>query len=128
MVEYYGWVNISDNTYESEINDLMKIVNSLKKKIENIDDSNKIIRMKGINGNFILVIAGGANHKSSDVVEIIDFYKSIPNIAPGSYGIMYLIDDEDNSLDMFKIFKITKGKLIIEDDHYLSPCSDKIYD
>ncbi len=127
MVEYYGWINISDNEYESSEKEINRIITLIKEEINKFDLDNRILELKCINGNIVVTIAGAANHKSFDVVEILDFYRNVPKIAKGSYGLLFLLDDEGASPDTFQIFKIRKGEVIIEDDILLSPCSLNIF-
>jgi hypothetical protein len=52
---------------------------------------------------------------------------------PGSYGLLYVHDDEDiqdeeDNSNTFVVWKITRGKLTQEKDNYLSPCIPVIED
>lgn len=128
MVEFHGWVSILDNAYETNFEKLQEVIKRITYKINAIKGDNQIFELKAINGKYMLAIAGFTNHKSSDVYEVLEFYNEIPKLAPGSYGLLYIHDDEDKSGkdDMFRVWKITKGQLIIEDDKLLSPCSEVI--
>jgi hypothetical protein len=130
MVEFHGWAVISDNAYESDFDILENIVKGINKRIDTIKGDNQIFELKAINGKYMLAVAGFTNHKSQDVIEVLDFFSEIPKVAPGSYGLLYMHDDEDkeDKDDVFRIWKIAKGELTVIDDQLLSPCSKVIFD
>jgi len=76
------------------------------------------------------VVAGCANHKSQDVVEIFELLTLIKEIATGSYGILYVREDEDPSgkTNEFNIWALKRGQLVEETDKHLSPCMPTIED
>ena len=50
--------------------------------------------------------------------------KSIGKYAPGSYGILYVHNDEDieGLSNEFQVWRLVRGNLEKQKDYYLSPC------
>ena len=72
--------------------------------------------------NTWLVLHLFANHRSPDVEAVIEFFEEIGKKAPGSYGILYVWDDEVlNFDDEFQVGKLVRGNFEFVKDHYLSP-------
>ncbi|MCP4526171.1 MAG: hypothetical protein GY833_09705 [Aestuariibacter sp.] len=130
MIEYYGWVNIRDNAYESDSSDLYQIVEDIKSLTEEIEFDGRILQLKWMNGNCILCAAGSTNHRTKSVTDVIKLVEIIAQRAPGSYGVLYVYDDEDKegTNDEFQVFRIAKGKCSVEQDKLFSPCSVKIFE
>lgn len=51
----------------------------------------------------------------------------VGEVAIGSYGLLYLYDDEDPIKDnSFKVYRLCKGKVVEFDDQLLSPFNPTI--
>ncbi|ASV05341.1 Imm7 family immunity protein [Leptospira interrogans] len=73
-------------------------------------------------------MSGLFNHRSA---LIIDIFKKISDIMPGSYGLLYIHDDEDDKDEIdhsneFVVWKLARGHLNQEKDPFLSPCISSI--
>lgn len=129
MVEIYGWVRVSDSVYESEWSRMEKIIADLREPVESLDSENPVLKTRFVNGAFILSIFGVFNHKIPTVSEIISLLEDIVKIAPGSYGLLHLLDDEDVEYhNQFQVYKLAKGNVTLEKDMLLSPCDPIIFD
>lgn len=130
MIEYYGWVRVLDNSYESDTTELLRVTEEVESYTRKLEDDNRILKMKWINGRCVLCVAGSTNHKTADVTDIIRLFEIISVISPGSYGILYLLDDEDSQgkEDEFQVYRIAKGQMTLQKDYLLSPNSTMIFD
>jgi hypothetical protein len=125
MFEFHGWAIIrespknSDDTEKNIKNIIMDISNFIKK----LNWENNILEVKELNGSYHFYTTGLLNHRSQEVEELMDLYKYISKIAPGSYGLLYTYNDEDkNGFDNeFRVIVLRRGKLQIKEDNYLSP-------
>lgn len=64
------------------------------------------------------------NHKTEKSQEMVDLFTEISKIATGSYGLLYIMDDEDELYDdEFRVLVSRKGKCEWKKDELLSPCS-----
>jgi len=128
MVEYHGWLNISQSIDGENESDKILIVNQIKEKIATAFTDGRIVTLKIINGNVMLHCGGIANHWDNEVKDVVAFFEFISTIAFGTYGVLYIRDtdvDGDNS-NYFKIIRIAKGKLTEFKDGILSPCNPTI--
>ncbi len=119
MVEFHAWItirqsylNVDEDDCESE-----RIISDIKRKI-----SGSIAHLIIKNGEYCLTAHTYSNHLSAEYKEFFEIVDFVQKIAAGSYGVIYIHDDE--SLDknnMFQVYVIKKGKLQVSDDVYLSP-------
>lgn len=131
MVEYYGWINLSDSAYESDDHKLTLILNKLSVYISKheMEKTSGLIKLHNVNGSDQLLVSGNTNHFSQDVIDIIDFYHYVTDIAKGSYGLLYIKNDESqDTFNEFEVFVLAKGNLKKEKDPFLSPCIPVIED
>lgn len=122
MFELHSWLTIRE-TYKNEDElDNNTFIESVKKII--LEFSNNEISLKTKNGICYIEFSIFSNRKTVEFDNLIILYHKIIHIAKGSYGIIYLWDDEDfNGKDNeFQLFIIKKGKMYEEKDRYLSPC------
>ena len=71
----------------------------------------------------MLSIFGHNNHRNEPVV---DLFRWLAENARGSYGLLYIHDDEDfkrgsDYTNRFRVWKLTLGQLEELDDPFLSP-------
>ena len=129
MLELHGWLTISE-TYKDEdmyTNETLEdIMRQVKRIIEN---SGTQLTLQYMNGMPFLSTLLYANHRTNETDNIIEAYKSIAKTATGSYGIIYLRDDEDTRhYNEFQIFIFKKGECIYKSDDSFSPCIPTIED
>lgn len=124
MFEIHGWCNVSESFREEDDDEELKrkIVADLSTLVRDINGS-FAVDLKWKNGNAMLWAHGISNHRSQDCEEILDLFHEIPKRAIGSYGLLYVWDDEDWENDnRFRVWKIAKGRIIEAEDSFLSPC------
>ena len=131
MVELHGWALIRENfTVDNEDLNLDYIINYLTQEIKKLDVDKDLLRISMCNGESSLIVNKFTNHFSDDIKEILDLFKLIATIAPGSYGLLYLRDDEDKTgfSNDFQVFVLSKGSFKQQKDPFLSPCIPMIED
>lgn len=124
MVELHGWAMIrEDFSADSEEDNIELILNRLSWEIKKLGIDERLLRIEYSNGEAIVTATKLANHLSNDITEIINFFEQITVIAPGSYGLLYLYNDEDkNGFDnTFQVFVLSKGNFELHRDPFLSP-------
>jgi hypothetical protein len=124
MVELHGWALIRENfTADNEDVNIEQIVDHLTQEIEKLDVDETLLRISYSNGEAILTATRLTNHFSDDIKKIIDLFKLIAALAPGSYGLLYLRDDEDMTglSNAFQVFVLAKGAFDPRQDPFLSP-------
>lgn len=56
-------------------------------------------------------------------------FRRLGEVAPGSYGVLYILDDEAPGLDdEFQIIAMRRGQIVRFTDTHLSPCVPTIED
>lgn len=94
-----------------------------------IENSGTQLTLQYMNGTPFLTALLYANHRTNETDNIIETYRSIAKTATGSYGIIYLRDDEDTKhYNEFQIFIFKKGECIYKTDDVFSPCIPTIED
>ena len=124
MVELHGWALIRESfAIDNEDNNIERIINCLSQEIKKLKIDEKLLRLDYCNGEAFVTATQFANHFSGDIKEIIDFFKRITRIAPGSYGLLYLHNDEDTNgfHNAFQVFVLSKGEFKLQQDPFLSP-------
>jgi len=120
MVEMHGWITLRD-TYEDTDEDKTKTI---------VDDINSKIKEYGyydleatwMNGECCLQFALYTNHWGQQNQDYLDIYHYIAGKAAGSYGLLYVHDDEaKNDGNSFVVYKLIRGKVERVVDDMLSP-------
>jgi len=129
MIEYNGWAIIRESFKQDDDEKLLKsIINQIKQKISELDYGNEFYSLNFLNGTYHLSIMANHNHRTEHV---IDFFKWISNISKGSYGVLFVQDDEDierENENKFKVWIMKKAKVYEQDDIYLSPMNPEVED
>lgn len=125
MIEYHAWASVEfperesggDSPTPSELAGVVAAIDALTKVVP-------IVGYQHSNGKLHFWAAGSANHRCAEVERLWDFYKNLPALAPESYGLVYVRDDEDSRgfNDSFAVWKLALGRLEEVKDTLLSPC------
>lgn len=97
MVELHGWITIRE-TYRASLNEEEKIdllVARIKAEINILSWFKPEIKTQ--NGEWILEFTLFSNRINSQILEVFELCKWIGKVADGSYGLIYLYNDEDRS-------------------------------
>ena len=124
MFEYHGWISFIYSPYDVDDEDekLRGVISYAKNYIEQVLNERHIAQLKVINAEYMASFAGSANHRSPDVEAVIEFFEEIAKRATGSYGLLYIWDDEVPDFDdRFQVGRLARGEFKFVKDHYLSP-------
>lgn len=129
MYEYHGWATIrASASFDDDIDDA-PIVQEIRDYIHELNWSNGVLDIRGVNGDFQVWMAGLDNHKPSEKYDPIEIFKKIGDVAPGSYGILYIRDSDDvESFNEFKVHTLIRGAVNEHEDPFLSPFIPKLED
>ncbi len=96
------------------------------KSFQAVSDTENISVIKRRNGLDSFLISGLHNHRSEYV---IDIFRWIATELAGSYGLLYIRDDEDlENNNCFIVWKLAREVLTKESDPFLSPCIPTVED
>ena len=120
MVEMHGWVTIRDTYKVVDTDNTEKVTKILELEFKTIDYLNPEI--KWINGECCLQLSLYSNHWNEECDEMLKIYRIIADKAEGSYGLLYVYNDEDREFyNEFIIYRLVRGKIEIFNDKLLSP-------
>ena len=124
MYEYHGWVTIREGWCESQEDEVLlaRVVDQIRAEAERLSVVNLGCKAEVAvaNGLHLLTIHGFRNHRQDWV---LDLFKAAGQIAQGSYGLLYIHDDEDPNYDnVFQVWIMIRGQVTRGEDRFLSPC------
>ena len=125
MIELHGWLSVWE-TYEDE--DLLS-QDELDKIMQKVKDIvwQSGVELRYVNGVPFVNTLIYSNHRTAEIDQVIEAYKNISKTAAGSYGMIYLCDDEDaEHYNEFEIYVFKKGACTRKIDKDFSPCIPKI--
>jgi hypothetical protein len=134
MVSYHGWIKIWETPYESDDDHLDEIVAQIKQYVDKVKWSNSFIDVRYANGIPLFSIQGCNNHKWGGYLDgnynnLLEIFKLIGKIAPGSFGLLYIIDDEEEGFqNECQVFIMKKGVLEKVKDPFFSPLIPTVED
>lgn len=121
MVEMHCWITIRAHYYLEDEEDLDNTIKMINDKIASLSLNG--IFTKAMNGEYYLEFSMFSNHMAQDAKDLLELFYYIGEVAIGSYGLLYLHNDEDViKHNAFKVYRLCKGKVIEYDDKLLSPC------
>jgi hypothetical protein len=126
MFEFHGWATLRvdsvDEYGDEDEKALQAFLSELHQRIETmlIDGA---IHVEIRNGLHTLTIFGHNNHRQESV---IDLFRWVAMNSRGSYGLLFIHDDEDykrggDYTNQFRVWKLALGELEELDDPFLSP-------
>ena len=127
MVEVHGWITLRE-TYkvvdDDNIEALLKLIHNEIKKIEYPQ-----IQINVNNGNYYIEFSVYTNHMSREIHDLIALFETVGKIAEGSYGLLYLLNDEDKeNNNNFVVHRLARGTVEVYPDTLLSPVIPTVED
>lgn len=130
MYEYHGWATIRESaSFEEDEDQYDEAIQELQKYIEKLNWPSGVLDLRAVNGDYQLWIAGLDNHTPKNEYDPIEVFRKTGELAPGSYGILYVRDSDDAaSSNQFKVYTLIRGKIAEQEDPFLSPFVPKLED
>ncbi len=123
MFELHCWITIRETAQakQNEEENLDAILYEIKKRIQSLNWNKLQIKVR--NGEHYIETSLFSNRKASDATELLEFFSFVAKIACGSYGMIYILDDEDinGKNNEFQVYSISRGVLHKQKDTFLSP-------
>ncbi|WP_338542495.1 Imm7 family immunity protein [Paenibacillus tundrae] len=118
MYEFHGWVVLRYHTHDTNERLQDEAVERFIQYIKEVDSMN-LSMVKRYNLQDSWIISGLHNHSKAYV---IDAFHWIAIHLPGSYGLLYIHDDENqDENDCFTVRRLVRGQVTLEKDPFLSP-------
>ena len=122
MFEFHGWVTVNEGACEAEDSEEARniAVGKLHELIAARTDGWSLAELRQFNGQDFLLLHGFRNHYQPWVAELFEITGVL---APGSYGALYVRDDEDPSYaNEMQVLIMRRGKVVRHKDELFSPC------
>ena len=129
MYYYHIWLVLRESLEESDCGSLHLKSSSIQSYINKNLNCIPINCINYVNYSLILQCSGGANHRGDDHANMIKSLNMISELLPGSYGLIYWMDDEipgRNNFDGFNVIVLARGCLTERYDPFLSPIAPTI--
>ncbi|RMI27747.1 Imm7 family immunity protein [Nocardia stercoris] len=117
MFEYHGWVHVL-STPEAIDPEPPLPLTEIRDAVEKLAGTG-LVDLRAINGELHLHLGGYADEADHRPAELM---REIGRLAPGSYGLLYIHDDEDTKNDnSFQVYRLARGWVTEHADWLLSP-------
>ena len=127
MYEFHGWVTIRESPGEQGEDQqlLERLVADFRAQIRSYNwTSGGALLLDWFNGAYHVLASGLFNHADSRAVQLLELFTAVAERAPGSYGLVYVHDDEVDDLaarNRFQVWVLARGRLYYREDPFLSP-------
>ncbi|MEE1788796.1 Imm7 family immunity protein [Streptomyces sp. SP17BM10] len=123
MFEYHGWINVleSADADDGSHDDarLRLIVERIDERIRELD-SPYLVDLRWMNAGAFVHLGGCPNHRDDSIVA---FFREVGQLAPGSYGLLHVRDDEEPDRENeVTVIRMVRGRLSTHTEPLLSPC------
>ncbi|MFE1312805.1 Imm7 family immunity protein [Streptomyces sp. NPDC058755] len=127
MFEYHGWITVRESAGEEDDDSrLRQIVDELRERIAAMD-SPYLLDLRWMNGEPFIHLGGHSNHRSAP--DVFELFAHVATIAPGSYGLLHVRDDEDpRHENEARVLRLVRGTLSEHTEQLLSPCIPTLED
>jgi hypothetical protein len=128
MIEIQGWISIATSIDgDQDYDKLPGALDEVKELIKPLNEPGQFFELKAFNFSQILFIGVHSNHDNGYSDEVLDVLIKIGKIAPASFGLVHARWPEHiTDYNVYKIYRMARGKVSIEEDTLLSPCNPVI--
>lgn len=120
MVEMHGWITIRETYEVTDDSNTKAIVDDINRNLDELGCSE--LKPKWMNGECCFQCSLYTNHWGGRNQDVLNAYYLIAKKAVGSYGLLYVHDDEAKiDSDVFVVYKLVRGKVERIFDNLLSP-------
>lgn len=124
MFEFHGWAVLrgtdSWNVGEAQMSAIHQAIDVARSELWKAE-----LRRSG-NDLTVVSVHGLTNHRGDRVERLLRLFTIVAEQTPGSYGLLYVRDDEDpRGLEFensFRVWRLARGELTELSDPFLSPC------
>ncbi|MFD1938407.1 Imm7 family immunity protein [Nonomuraea mangrovi] len=129
MFEYHGWVTIRETAGAEDGQDglLERRLAEIRACLAELGDYG-LVDLRFMNGTPFLHVAGQPNHDGGWGAAVIGLFERVGRIAPGSYGLLHVWDDEGAHPNGFRVFRLVRGEVSEHADALLSPVVPTVED
>ncbi|GLY38139.1 hypothetical protein Amsp01_041630 [Amycolatopsis sp. NBRC 101858] len=120
MFEYHGWITLRA-TAEALDDESPLRLDEIRALVDGLADY-ALMDLQPMNGTDYIHLGGSPNRRGQHGAEVIDLFAKVGQLAPGSYGLLYVHDDEHPEHRLsFRVFRLARGRVTEHTDDLLSP-------
>jgi len=120
MFEYHGWITLQ-STAEALDDEPPLRLGEIEALVDEFADY-ALMDLRPMNGTYFIHLGGNPNRRGQHGGAVVAFFAEIGRLAPGSYGLLYIYDNEDPELPLrFRVHRLARGTVTEHADHLLSP-------
>lgn len=130
MYEFHGWCAVRESPEEVDDGGLSGIVDEVRQLVDGLGWGSGECDLRPVNGAWFLHFWGHSNRPRQEAEDVDRLLELVARVAPGSYGLVYDLDDESTTQDQnaFRVRVLTRGTLEERPDTFLSPVQPTIED
>jgi Immunity protein 7 len=122
MFEYHGWVCLRATPEVDDFDAKTYSLPEIERLLDAFGRDYGLVDLRPLNGTYFMHIAGMPNHRGHHGPAAIRLLRDVGQAAPGSYGLLYVLDDEHpEHNNEFRVFRLTRGDVTEHADPFLSP-------
>ncbi|HEY9723032.1 MAG TPA: Imm7 family immunity protein [Oscillatoriaceae cyanobacterium] len=126
MVEHHGWatIRLAYTCEDTELEELNRLAEEIKRNIFPSEWPFGSPSLEYHNTAWHLSVFGFTNHAPQTEDDPVRLFREISRVAPGSYGLLYIHDDEsfqDGYDNEFVAYVMARGEVKQARDPFLSP-------
>ncbi|GAA1630931.1 Imm7 family immunity protein [Nonomuraea maheshkhaliensis] len=129
VFEYHGWLTIRETAgLDDDPASLRRQVEKVGECLAELGDYG-LVDLRWMNGVPFIHVGGNPNHRGTWGPAIITLFSRVGRIAPGSYGLLHVWDDESGPhSNEFRVFRLARGEVTEHADALLSPAIPTLED
>jgi hypothetical protein len=129
MYTYHLWIVLAESTLENDTGRLATKVQTLEELIAQRIGPLPRAPINQVNYETVFQCSVSRNHRGELFAGLSEVLSWITQQLPGSYGLVYLRDDEDPELPgAFRVLVLARGRIAEHADPFLSPIVPTIED
>jgi hypothetical protein len=129
MFEFHGWCKIRDSASDPNPETIQVAAGKLAEFVAQLHWTTGFCRLQPFNGEYFFHMGGFQNRPLEVAAELDRLFERIAQEAPGSFGLLYLKDDEDPVWhNSWRVRVLARGVVRDSVDSFLSPCNPVIED
>ncbi|CAM3799742.1 Imm7 family immunity protein [Smaragdicoccus niigatensis] len=130
MFEYHGWMTIRASAGDEKPAETATATALAEVELAQLRSGSGFVDLRTVNGSPQVHFGGLFNHGGGREGVVLSTFRRLGEVARGSYGLLYVRDDEDSSGrdNEFRVLIMRRGQVIEAKDSYLSPCIPLVED
>lgn len=127
MFEYHGWLTIQASAGDEKPAETAVAAALVEAELAQLRSGSGLVDVRTVNGSPQVHFGGLLNHGGHVVGST---FRRLGEVAPGSYGLLYVRDDEDPTGrdNEFQVLIMRRGQVGEAKDSHLSPCIPLVED